>query len=182
LRGSPWPPPPAVRIIRVSPASRMAASFDLRRICSPLFRTIRYSEGCPGSPPFYEFIKDHVQFRRSHLSHHHTKILLRTERWTKELALGFIGGPIDSDGHVVSTPSGRHYGVIVITSSSSLKRQLCNLCNALCINVTTRVQARDPFQGRSLHSVYIRSADFHALCGTLPSVKHSRFHGGPGRT
>ena len=166
----------------MSPASRMAASFDLRRICSPLFRTIRYSEGCPGSPPFYEFIKDHVQFRRSHLSHHHTKILLRTERWTKELALGFIGGPIDSDGHVVSTPSGRHYGVIVITSSSSLKRQLCSLCNALCINVTTRVQARDPFQGRSLHSVYIRSADFHALCGTLPSVKHSRFHGGPGRT
>jgi len=131
---------------------------------------------------FYEIIKDYVQFERNHLSHHHTKILLRTQRWTREFALGFIGGLIDSDGHVVSNRKGGHYGALVTTSSCSLKRQLCSLCNALGINVTSRVQPRDPFQGKPLHSMYIRSPDLHALCWTLLSVKHSRFHGGPGRT
>jgi len=130
---------------------------------------------------FYEFIEDYVKLERNHLSHHHTKILLRTQRWTREFALGFIGGLIDSDGHVVSNWKGGHYGAVVTTSSSSLKRQLCSLCDALGINVTSHVQARDPFQGKSLYSVYIRSPDLHALCGTLLSVKHSRFHGGPGR-
>jgi hypothetical protein len=73
------------------------------------------------SKVLYEFIKYHVKFGTDHKAHHHTKILLRTEQWTKEFALGFIGGLIDSDGHVVSNRKGGHYGAVVTTSSRSLK-------------------------------------------------------------
>ena len=134
------------------------------------------------SKVFFNFIRRYVQLNRDHLVHHHTKILLHTERWTREFGLGFIGGLIDSDGHIVGSKRGGHYGAMISTSSSSLKEQLCSLCSSLNVSVSCHVRNREPGFGKPLHTIYIRSADLHALCSELVSVKLMRFHGGPGRT
>ena len=134
------------------------------------------------SKPLYDFIQTYVLSLPTITSNRHMKILLSTEKWNIEFAIGFLGGLIDSDGHVMRTKSGGHFGAGVTTSSTSLRDQLQNLCSSLGLTTTTRIDKRGTPNVRPRYMIYITSDSMRKICSEIPSIKHQRLHGGPGRT
>lgn len=132
------------------------------------------------SKSFYNFILKHVRLRKRCSSHGRTK-LLRFEDWDRDFALGFIGGLIDSDGHVERSRRGGHYGATITTSSQSLRDQVQDLCKAHGVNASWRVNHHGCRNERPRYDVHIQSRDFNSLCSEIPCMKHLRYHGGPGR-
>lgn len=133
------------------------------------------------SKSFYNFILEYVGLKRGSSSHHHTRLLLHFKDWGRDFAVGFIGGLIDSDGHIERSRRGGHYGAAITTSSPSLRDQVRDLCKAHQINVSLRVNHRGGRREKPRYTVYILSKDLNSLCSEIPCVKHLRHHGGPGR-
>ena len=134
------------------------------------------------SKPLYEFIRTYVLSLPVLTSNRHMKILLSTEAWNFEFAIGFLGGLIDSDGHVMRSKSGGHFGAGITTSSASLRDQLQNLCSRLGITTTIRVDKRGASNIRPRYMIYITCDSMRKVCPEILSIKHQRLHGGPGRT
>ncbi len=134
------------------------------------------------SKSFYDFIRTYVRLQRRALSNRHTKILLDHEKWGRDFAIGFLGGLIDSDGYVVRSENGGHYGARITTSSVSLRNQLRRICHDLGVATSLHVDDRGTPDIRPRYIVSITSASMHSVCSEILCVKHQRFHGGPGRT
>lgn len=133
------------------------------------------------SRSFYEFVFQYVRLQRRRPRHHHTKQLLDIEDWDRAFALGFIGGLIDSDGHVERGKRQGHCGAAITTGSASLRDQVMQLCKAQQINVTCRVNHRGGGRERPRYSRHLGSKELDNLCSEILCVKYLRFHGGPGR-
>lgn len=134
------------------------------------------------SKSLYNFIRTHVMVQPNESSNRHTKFLLDTEKWNRKFAIGFLGGLIDSDGHIVRNGTGGHYGAYVTTSSTSLRDQLHRVCSNFGLTTTLHIDERGAPTIRPRHSIYITSSSMRRICSEILSVKHQRFHGGPGRT
>lgn len=132
------------------------------------------------SKPFYDFFLKHVRLERG-VSSHYTKLLLDTERWSRDFTIGFIGGLIDSDGHIEGNRSTGHYGATITTSSLSLIGQFHDLCAAQRIKISRRVSHHAAINERARYVVHIWSKSLNSVCSELLCVKHQRLHGGPGR-
>jgi len=140
------------------------------------------------SKSFYNFVLRHAGIRRSHVgirrrssSHHHTKLLLSFRDWDRDFAVGFIGGLIESDGHIERSRCDGHYGAIITTSSTSLRDQTRDLCKAHHINVSWRVNHRGRRNEKTRYAIHIPSKELNGLCSEILCVKDLRYHGGPGR-
>ena len=133
------------------------------------------------SKTFYNFVAKHVRHKKRPSSRHHTKSLLGFEEWNKGFAVGFIGGLIDSDGHIERRKRGGHYGAIITTSSPSLRDQVRDLCKLHQINASWRLNHRGCRGEKPRYAVHITSDDLNTLCSKILCVKHLRYHGGPGR-
>lgn len=134
------------------------------------------------SKSLYDFVRSHVLSRQLATSNRHVKILVHPENWSHEFAIGFLGGLIDSDGHVMRSRSRGHYGACVTTSSASLRDQLQNLCGELGLKTTIRLDKHGAPTFRPRYTIYIASYSLRKICPEILSTKHQRFHGGPGRT
>ncbi len=131
------------------------------------------------SKSFYAYVLGFVQLKKEPHLHHNQKILLDIEHWSRELAIGFIGGLIDSDGHIKKNGSGGHYGATIATSQERLMEQVRELCQSHQIRTSCQVDLRAK---RPRYSIHLFSKDLRVLCPEILCVKHERFHGGPGRT
>lgn len=133
------------------------------------------------SESFYTFVLKYVRFKKRRSSHHHTKLLVGFKDWNREFAVGFIGGLIDSDGHIERSKRSGHYGATITTGNPCLRDQVRDLCTAHHINTSWRVDHRGNHNEKPRYAVHIPSKDLNSLCSEIPCVKHLRYHGGPGR-
>ena len=133
------------------------------------------------SRAFYASVLEHLRVDKESSLHHHTKLLLDIKRWDRDFTIGFIGGLIDSDGHIERGERGGHYGATITTSSPSLRDQVQELCKAHRIGVSWRSDRRGSPRVRPRYIVHICSNDLKSVCSEILCVKHLRYHGGPGR-
>lgn len=133
------------------------------------------------SRSFYSYVLEHVRFEKEGSSRHHMRLLLDVNDWDRGFTIGFIGGLIDSDGHIQRGKRNGHYGAMITTSSASLGDQVRDLCKAQHINVLCRLDRRGKPDERPRYIMRIPSGDLNSLCSELLCMKHARYHGGPGR-
>jgi len=126
------------------------------------------------SKPLYDFMRDHVLSRSIPTSNRRLKILRHTEKWSHEFAIGFLGGLIDSDGHVARSKSGGHYGASITTSSNSLRDQLQGLCNSLGLTTTIRMDKRGAPKVRPRYSIYITCDSMRKICNEILSANERK--------
>ncbi len=133
------------------------------------------------SKSFYNLVLAHMALEKRPSSRHHAKSLLGFKDWHRDFAVGFIGGLIDSDGHIERGRRGGHYGAIITTGSQPLRDQIVTLCKAHRISASWRVNHRGGHNEKPRYAVRISSKDLNSLCSEILCMKHLRCHGGPGR-
>jgi hypothetical protein len=132
------------------------------------------------SKSLFRFAYEYLGINRRLDSHHHEKLLIRPECWKDEFFFGFIGGLIDSDGYIRRNLIG-HGGATVTTASAVLKSQIQWILAAHSISTTCSVTRESNFKFSPRFMITIPAEEMRGLCSEILSVKHMRFHGGPGR-
>ena len=132
------------------------------------------------SKQLFQFILRYVQLNKRLMSRHYEKHLVRPESWDREFVMGFTGRLIDSDGHIEKNAH-NHGGAGIATSSVFFREQAQSLLRAHGIDSSWHVSHRDETNTNPRFVLRIGSKRLHNLCDEILSVKHERFHGGPGR-
>lgn len=120
-------------------------------------------------------VQSFVQYRRHHSRT--LKVLVNELSWSRNFSLGFIGGLIDADGHVLKDKRRKgHFGAVITTSNPLLMRQLTSLFGQL--GLKSKVAEVQPngrsFSNNSTYYIRLGKEEFSKVCRVLICVKHKR--------
>jgi len=129
------------------------------------------------SKDFVEFLSHHVKCTKQSDSPRNVKVLINRKKWATLFKLGFIGGLIDSDGHVYyNRKRTRHFGVLIKTANESLRDDIVRILFSLGIKVTTYLAKsyEGSYSGNPRYVVYIPRAELKKVDHKIPAVKLER--------
>jgi len=90
------------------------------------------------SKEFVNFLAKHVERIEQSNTHRKKKLLIDYEKWSEAFKLGFVGGLIDSDGHVYfDTKRGKRFGALIRTANGALRDQIISVLSNLGVATTT---------------------------------------------
>lgn len=130
------------------------------------------------SKKLVEFISGHIMYIKQSDSPRNIKVLINSGKWTMPFKLGFIGGLIDSDGHVYyNKKRTRQFGALVKTVNKTLRDDVVRILSSLGIQVTTYVAGLyEGSYSRNLRYVmYIPSAELKKTLHKISAVKLKRY-------
>jgi len=130
------------------------------------------------SKDLVEFLSQYVKCIKQIESPRNVKVLTNREKWATPLKLGFIGGLIDSDGHVYyNKKRTRHFGVLIKTASEPLRDDVVRILFSLGIKVTTYLAKsyEGSYSGNPRYVVYVPSAELKKIVRKIPAVKLERY-------
>jgi len=130
------------------------------------------------SKEFVEFLLKHVTYIKRRDSQRRVKTLIKPDKWTTAFKLGFVGGLIDSDGHVYyNRRKTKHFGALIKTANKSLRNQLTEILTTLGIDVTTYTAKRHKksYSNKPQYVVYIPTKELERISHRLPAMKLKRF-------
>jgi hypothetical protein len=96
-------------------------------------RVTLYSEGSWLTMKVYSktllaILQGYVKYDQDNEGKH--KVLVNPSVWYRDFKLGFLGGMIDADGHVLKNKREiGHFGAVIVTANPTLARQLIGLLN-----------------------------------------------------
>jgi hypothetical protein len=105
------------------------------------------------------------------------KVLVNSSTWSRDFSLGFIGGLIDADGHVLKDKrKAGHFGAVITTANPMLVEQLVNLLRELGLkaNVIEAQPSKTSFSKNTTFFIRLGKAEFCKVCSDLICVKHER--------
>ena len=105
------------------------------------------------------------------------KVLVNPSVWSRDFTLGFLGGIIDADGHVLKNKRRiGHFGAVIVTANPKLARQLVKLFIGLGLETTVgKAQPGITSFGKSPnYFIRLGKAEFSKVCKDLVCIKHGR--------
>jgi hypothetical protein len=105
------------------------------------------------------------------------KVLVNPPAWSRDFTLGFLGGLIDADGHVLKNKrKAGHFGAVITTANPKLAQQLVSLLSGL--GLEAKVGKAEPcptsFSKKPTYFIRLGKAEFCKVCNNLICVKHQR--------
>lgn len=91
---------------------------------------------------------------------------------------GFIGGVIDSDGHVYyNRRKTKHFGALIKMANSKFKDQLTEILNTLGIQATTYTakRSKQSYSDKPQHVIYIPTKELGRISHRFLTIKLKRF-------
>ncbi|MGO8807629.1 MAG: LAGLIDADG family homing endonuclease [Candidatus Bathyarchaeia archaeon] len=143
-------------------------------------RVTLYSEGSwlamkVYSKPLLAFLQNFVKYKQD--NERTQKVLVDPSTWSRDFTLGFLGGLIDADGHVLKNKRKTgHFGAVITTVNPKLAQQLVSLLNRL--GLEAKVGKAEPcptsFSKKPTYFIRLGKAEFCKVCNNLICVKHQR--------
>jgi hypothetical protein len=114
------------------------------------------------------FFRDFVRYD-SH-SERSLKVLVDPSRWSKDFSLGFLGGLIDADGHVLEDKrNSSHFGAVITSANPLLVQQVAELLTRLGLKskTATAKPSRTAFSTNTTYYIRLGKTDFSKVCRSL---------------
>lgn len=120
-----------------------------------------------------EFVRYEEHIRKT------IKVLVNHSFWSKEFLFGFIGGLIDSDGHILEDKrSGGHFGAVITSANPVLVQQLVSLFDRLelKVKIATASPSKTALSKNPTYYIRLGKSEFCKVCRNIICLKHERFN------
>lgn len=129
------------------------------------------------SRDFLIFLREFVRYEEN--VRKPLKVLVHPSSWPKEFLFGFIGGLIDSDGHILEDKRSRgHFGAVITSANPVLVQQLDSLFDrvGLKVKIATANPSKTALSKNPTYYIRLGKSEFCKVCRNIICLKHERFN------